>query len=444
MKKIACLFLCLLMLLSATACSSALQSLTETKTGESTVQDGEQNAQTATQGGEQTATQSTPAVPSKVKITTGWDQINALPIAKAGMSEAELRQLCIDFFRLTQTVCWTPAKDYQYKIQDTTVTFKAGQVYAGIPYVAENAGGSFYSFLRYYNAETGVLDLGNVASSNLIPKLGTHCSSGAFWGWARVVNSVPERYLTAYYHQAKGFLRVGSYQYIGFEDATSWDQDQNTTTNCCKKNGEQVMYESYAQMKPADGMLLVMKSGKHVRMNVSVHVVRDGNGKIDPNKSYTTYLDQGSSWDPMLIEGQGQVLVQGGVDAKNTFKELYSKGYVPFTFKEFCGQDPIEKGEAKLDVEGTILSSKTLQTATLTTNYFIGEIRIKTYDAGGKETHSRTVTAGDTFCIKTTSLAQLLSSLATRKAAEAADRTVIEVYLANGETVTAFDGKVTA
>ena len=56
-----------------------------------------------------------------------------------------------------------------------------------------------------------------------------------------------------------------------------------------------------------------------------------------------------------IVQSNGVALRPlGTIDRKVTFKELLDKGYIPFTVKEFIGEDPVEEGKAWL---GTKISA---------------------------------------------------------------------------------------
>ena len=433
MKKILSLLLLLALFLPLCSCSATLE---PTPTEQETVQTEEKK--TTEEAAEETCTE--PYDYPKISEPVTWAKIKAIPIANERMTEAELRQICLDFFRLSLTFQWTPAENYTYSVNGKKVTLKKGDFLAGVPYVAENAGGSLYSFLRYYDPETGILDLKGTKAAGVIPTLGTHCSSGAFWGWARVVNSIPTNYATVMYHHEQGFLRVGEYKY--FESGDRWDRGANSTRNCCTANGKSVMYDSYAALRPADGLLLVIPGGMHVRMAVSVNVVKNEDGAIDGKKSTVTFLDQGSSWEDKKTPQGESVSVQGGVDETESFEKLYKTGYVPFTFGEFLGTDPVEAPTATLGLEGSEVSWESFKSARLRSNYFLGEGRITLYNNEGGVIFSDSASAGSTFCLKSMRIDRLFMKPDTQKAIKNAARVVVEAYLATGETITVFDGKV--
>lgn len=433
MKKIISLLLLLALFLPLCSCASSLDSPPDHReTAQASPRD-------TAEASEKETLPETYDYP-KISEPVTWEKIDAIPIANERMTEAELRQICLDFFRLSLTFQWTPAENYTYSVNGKKVTLEKGSFLAGVPYVAENAGGSLYSFLRYYDPETGLLDLKNTKAAGILPALGTHCSSGAFWGWARVVNSIPTNYATVMYHHEQGFLRVGPYQY--FTPGDRWDREDNSTKKCCTANGQDVMFRSYAAIEPADGLLLVIPGGMHVRMAVSVNVVKNEDGTINGDKSYVTYLDQGSSWDEKDLGEEGSVSFQGGVDEKESFSKLYKTGYVPFTFGEFLGTDPVEAPTATLSLEGSEVPWESFKSAKIHSNYFLGEGRITVYNGEGDVIYSESASAGSTFCLKSMRIDRLFMKPDAQKTIKNAARVVVEAYLATGETITVFDGKV--
>ena len=88
------------------------------------------------------------------------------------------------------------------------------------------------------------------------------------------------------------------------------------------ENGEQVMFESYALIQPADGL----NNQGHIRLASSTAtVVRNEDGTINGEKSWMLYCDQGC-----YTSGYGRkhaqktpdgdhYFVQGGIDVKVTF-----------------------------------------------------------------------------------------------------------------------------
>ncbi len=300
-------------------------------------------------------------------------RLAAIPIAKPGMTEDELRQICMDFIRLEVEVPYKLKEDFTYRIesQRRDRTLMGGKVYAGLPYVSRGAG-NLYRLAEIYDPETGELDQSSDIFDN-IRYFGNACSGEACTAWARVVTSAYLGY-TMFLTEANGFLPVGPYRYSR-ENVTEFVKKDPDGYNCrkiCDENGEQVMYESYAQMKPADGMVC---SG-HVRMNSAVAtVVRNPDGTIDGEKSYTLVREHWAYADDpnhiRIAPDGSHYVAQGRVDIKYTFKELFDTGYIPFTFAEFKDPSRVEPAKVRLAVEPQ------LKDRVLTSNYPISDVFIE-------------------------------------------------------------------
>ena len=87
----------------------------------------------------------------------------ALPVANENMTEDELRQLAVDAFAANMTFQWTPNKaiTYDYKLTGNVhqVNLEPGIAYSGLAYATGKSSGMVYKILKYYDLETGVLDV---------------------------------------------------------------------------------------------------------------------------------------------------------------------------------------------------------------------------------------------------------------------------------------------
>ena len=152
------------------------------------------------------------------------------------------------------------------------------------------------------------------------------------------------------------------------------------------------MYESFACVKPADG--LYSSSSWHVAMCYEAPVVvRRPGGTIDPEQSYMLILEQeavGTRSDKRdVMQDNGIILRQlGTVGEKWSFTSLLNDGYIPFTFKEFTGDDPIEPGEAFLgDKTGKKVEPQSVKEAfglTLYGNYALCTVDIVVKNPAGE------------------------------------------------------------
>ncbi len=325
------------------------------------------------------------------------ERLAAIPIAKPGMTEEELRNICLDYLKLEVQFPFKFEEDFVYGITGGKRPRRliGGKVYAGIPYVTRGAG-NLYRIAEIYDTKTGALD----PKSDLFDDIryfGNACSGGASMAWARVVTSAYLGY-TMFMSEANGFLPVGPYRYPK-ENVTRFDRDDPNGFNCatiCSANGEQTMYESYALMKPADGVGCC----GHVRMNSAVPtVVRKDDGTIDGDQSYTLMSEQVcymSHINHLRIAPDGtHYSAQGYVDRAYTFRELFEGNYIPFTFAEFLNPGRVEPARIRLAVEPE------LKTRVLTCNYPISDVFIelngKRYTYRNMEFFRKEVKMGDIF-----------------------------------------------
>jgi len=130
--------------------------------------------------------------------------------------------------------------------------------------------------------------------------------------------------------------------------------------------------------------------------SIAPEVVRDANGVIDPVQSYMHVCEQAAAGTQGnledVIQSNGVALRQlGTIDRKVTFKELLDKGYIPFTIKEFIGEDPVEEGKAWLGSvitetpNGEPMTLGELANKQIHANYNITNLVIKAKDPASNE-----------------------------------------------------------
>ena len=426
MKRFISLLLCFLMLLPLFAgCGNAtLDTPKETK-----AETKEEKAETKTKEPEITI----PEIPAENRLSA--EKIAAFPIASDDMSEEELRNLCVEFFRFSQTFAWTPSEAWDYTIGDSSKkhTMSPGTVYGGSPYL--HGAGNVYRMLEYYDEKTGEVNMAEAGKNQRY--FGNFCSYGSGWGFARVINSATHD-LTQDMVPANGYIPLGSYKMN--ENLTKFPE--NETVAICQGNGEQTMFKSYALLKPADA-LVYYTTGGHIIMVSSVHVEKDTDGTIDGEKSYVTFIDQATAWWDGELANGSTYKVQGGVDKKYTFSKLFKTSYIPYTFAEFTGKDPVEKGEVKLDTDKTELTLEELIDRTVTANYIISDIFVEFIDADGKTAETKAIRQGYGGVMKV-ELSKGIFAAGTKKYADGNHTVRITAQIGNGEKLSAWEGKLLA
>ena len=348
---------------------------------------------------------------NEIKDPLSWEDLNSFPIKTTAMSVDDARQLCVDFFRYSKTAAWIPDDNFTYwhnNEKTNEFTQNAGQIYGGLPYIFVSSG-SIYRLMDFMDEEKGVVDISEITIN---PHLyGNQCSIGSWWGWARAINSFEIYDWTQTMVHNNGYLRVGPYTYD--EAATSWS-DAYRTTAVTAENGEQTMYESYALLKKGDGIVYYTSAGHVVMIASDAVVVRNEDGTINGAQSYVTVIDQTPGWAEGQNEAGDRYQYERNVDAKWDFKTLFER-YVPFTYKEWTGEDPIEITEITMSVgsnsikgtveetnrtfkaEGTVpesLSAADLYKTTIEANYGLSDIYCSVYDAAGNEVFKTVTRAG--------------------------------------------------
>ena len=413
----------LLLLASAVGCgSSSIDAPTETKaTQEDTETKVEEEKKVL------------PEIPAENRLSA--EKIASFPIANSSMTEDELRKLCVDFFRFSQTFAWTPSETWDYTIGSSSAKhhMTQGVVYGGFPYL--HGAGNVYRMLEFYNEETGEVNMEEAGKNQRL--FGNFCSYGSGWGFSRVVNSATHE-LTQDMVPKNGYIPLGSYKM----NTDLKEFPENETVAICQDNGQQVMFESYALLKPADA-LVYYTTGGHIIMVSSVHVVKNADGTVNGEESYVTFIDQATAWWDGKLENGNTYKVQGGVDKKASFSKLFKTSYIPYTFAEFLGTDPVEPGEAKLDTDKTELTLDELIAAKLSANYMISDVFIEFIDADGKTVDRKEIRSGYGG-IMTVQMSKSVFAANCKKYADGNHSVRVTAQIGNGEKLTVWEGKLLA
>lgn len=402
-------------------------------------------------GGDTGDTFSDGGVTSTVQVAAKkltWSNINSYKVKSTGMSVAEMRKHCVDFFRFAKTALWTPDQSISYirNASGTEDAMTGGSLYGGLPYVG-SASGNIYRLMDYIDEATGKVDMadalkltGGQLKVAALKYFGNQCANGAHQGWSRVINSVSKHH-TAAMTPSNGYVPLGNYKFgplMGAEWNTTYGTDE-----CCKENGEQVMFQAYAKLQIADGLVYFTTAGHVIMAASDAHVEYKSNGEIDGDKSYITIIDQAQNWESQTSGGK-TYQIKSSVDAKVTFAKLYSSHYVPFTFKEFTGADPVEATTYSFSHTDSTITKKQLFSATAKSNYGITDAYIIVTDAGGKQVYKHAVRNTTSYGKSLRMAAEGKANVDTWGKLEAGTYTVkVEVQLATGERPTVYTGQLT-
>ena len=387
---------------------------------------------------------------------TWYEDFMALPIANENMTTDELRQLCVDAFKANLSFHWTPNApiSYTYELLDrySDVVLPIGIAYSGLFYatgIPNTSRGNIYKMLNYYDHETGVVDIEAMGNIDIIiSNLSSACAAGAQQAWNRVSGTHGIKGMSTYNIYDANILPVGPYTYEQADYNYKFGS-RTASDEIIAKNGIDTMYESLALMLPADG--LYSSSSWHVMMCSSKpEVVRLENGKIDPFQSYMLVCEQGAGGTKNDSYNQDQpngvaMRMLGTIDKKYSFNDLISKGYIPFTLKEFVGEEPVEAGEAWIGKndkknETPDLSVEKLQSYTAYTNYALCTIKIKVKSPDGTDLVSYAPMVNSSYNSYNYPLMGLIYTDRVAPYANGKNTLHIYVQMANGELLEAYSG----
>ena len=373
-----------------------------------------------------------------------YADLEALPKKYAGMPTDEAREVALAFWRYCKGALWIPDAQYDiYKKEDDVNVYKrsveAGGIYGGLPYVS-NATGNIYRLLDFMDPDTGVVDVKNAGRYPLT--FGGMCSSGCYWAWARVMNSAD--YLWTHSIVAsRGFIPVGPYTY---DETISRFSNEYGTHDVMEENGQQIMFQSYAQLKIGDGLGYSRAGGVgHIVMcSIAPHVEYLEDGTIDGTNSYIHIIDQGATWTEGVSPKGLKYQYESAVDKKLTFTKLFEACFIPYTFADLIGEEPIEETEIAFSYSGDTITEEKLFSAKVTSNYFISDIYVFAYDKAGNEVYKHNARA---YVPSTTELAvhRLVDKSYTWgdwASVKPGDRVKVEVLLGTGERFVLWEGKL--
>ncbi len=371
----------------------------------------------------------------KIADSVTWDKINAFPVKTEDMTTDEMRQLCVDFFNFSKTALWTPnaTMNYTLNAKGSPDEITLGRVYGGLPYIGL-ASGNIYRLMDYIDEETGVVDMTEPSAH---PELfGNQCSIGAYWGWGRVINSADFSWTFTMIH-SKGFLRVGPYTYD--DTIIRYSNGLSDTATIIQQNGEQTMFQSYAAMKLADGLVSYLDAGHVMMCSGEPVVVYNDDGTINGLSSYVTITDQFSTWAEGTNEQGDTYAYKNYVNKQFTFLELLNESYIPFTFAEFLGTDPVEATECTFSHSGDTITPSQLRAGEVTANYGISDSYAIIRDKDGNTVFTcakRAEAAG----ITTTNFYKTLPADAFDDYATGEYTVEVVVQLATGERLSLYSG----
>ena len=198
-------------------------------------------------------------------------------------------------------------------------------------------------------------------------------------------------------------------------------------------------------MDIADGLVCHWEKNGHIMMcSTAPVVVKNEDGTINGKESYMHIIEQGGSWDPGISPSGIPYQYEYSLDKKFTFSKLLEQKYIPFTFGELNGEDPIEETEVTFSYSGETITESKLFSAKITSNYHISDVYVYVYDKDGNEIYKHAVRARFTS-VKELRVHKIVNQTHTWGSwdnVQAGDTVKVEVQLGTGERPVVWEGKL--
>ena len=348
----------------------------------------------------------------------------------------QLRQTAIQAMRDLLSIQWCTDETIAYyksgPVSKKRFEHKPGETYAGTLY--SNASTGLFQFMEFYDQETGKFSY--PAPAYLLKEaLGNSCADSMLWGWSSVCNSIQGGFYPVMMVYKNGYLPVGGYTY-NFEIDSFNLQPSN---QIIKLNGEDKIVECYTQVQPADS--LVSNTDNHAMMVLEpAHVEYMPDGSIDLERSYIRIQDQrggdGNGFYDQTIDGN-VIHYSGRTGYNYHFNKLLEKNYIPVTTAEFTGLKAYEQATLSVDNEN-VTTLEALQNATVTSNYPLAVIRVTAINAETETVLDRKLFGGadEAGVPRTFRLGdmELIAKFAENEANKAGTQLRIDVIASTGET----------
>lgn len=270
--------------------------------------------------------------------------------------------------RAMGTVEWTVSQHLTQNVGCTCckpVMYMAGKTYRGIPY--SHKGGSLDRFLYCLDENHVVEDwvYGLEAFDGWDLYIGVDCFGAIKHAMTTVSDSINIRgTMWQLPVCGEGTIPVGDWV---------WDipveQTNYLTQPYVEATGLDNLYEAYAQLRKGDCVGNRLDIGGHTRMLAQDPViVRDAQGKIDPDRSYVLTHEQGGGG----VES-AEYISSWRIDYQYSFEALAENYYVPFTIPELVEGKQINP---TVTLEGGTDGRLGMTTGVVKADYFLDSVEL--------------------------------------------------------------------
>ncbi|MBE6564293.1 MAG: hypothetical protein E7655_03325 [Ruminococcaceae bacterium] len=300
-----------------------------------------------------------------------------------------MRERTIDYFDRMSQMEWSTPKTLDYRTATTFTTklvYEAGQTYTGMMYSStRKPSTSIEEFATYLNGNKQY-----IGPTDYPYLMGVDCGAPRLaWAYGgALINtglySSDFEFMINYNDKTnKVITTVGEYDTSGYKSGS----DINAYTSfdrICKPNGEKVMFEAYAQIRPCDYVVKRSKGSssttdQHILLAVKdAAVFRSTDGSISGVRSYLTLSEQTCT----VYDVDGKKTTWR-LNEKRSFNNLYTNGYIPLTLHSLKSET-VEKPDLTFDKGSYSEGIDLVGRGTIKSNYVLFSVNAAITDASGK------------------------------------------------------------
>ncbi|MBR5314928.1 MAG: hypothetical protein IKU45_05915 [Clostridia bacterium] len=285
--------------------------------------------------------------------------------------ETDMRDWVVDYMFKMAEIKWTPSqdmdltKDSDGDLVGSTLMFKKGQVYYGLPYInllTDTDYEDFEAALKWNEGKK--MYLYNCPSDRSEDAaLGNDCSSAILLAYKRFDTGITAFDTGSCFPlgEKSGIYPLGDIVVNGTE---------KTTEEIVKNTPEDVHYEAFTKLQKGDMIIWRLKSATgdsvagHTRMVISINIVKTAAGKLNPHKSTVKTIEQTNAMDKVAAkEGKN---TNWWVNHEYTFAELRNKNLIPVTCKALS--------EERVEPEFTVKNANSKKTIGTVKNELMGTV----------------------------------------------------------------------
>ena len=291
--------------------------------------------------------------------------------------EGNPRDIVYDYMLKMAKIEWVAAENWTTTWKGegdfgVNLSYTRGKKYYGVPY--SQANGSLDEFQQFINGKS----FSPYPSPYYEEIVGNHCSSSMVMSYQQVLN----------------FTYAGSLRplrsrlaYLRFPDGIEIPPSRNPTTNpddwisetVFKHNGQEAIYNGYAQLDKGDILYKSIDGSGHTRMVHKSEPYYSAAGKLMAARSFVYCLEQTNAW------WDDQKNTTWWIDKKYTYSTLYDTLFMPVTFHLFHEENPVID-DAYIMMKGKNTPESILKglSGTVESTFPLTYVRITIEDKDGK------------------------------------------------------------